>query len=301
MISLINSQKLWPKVQRRFVQYLATAFQKPDWALMFAFSRIQIIRFLVLRLIKKPVDIDSLGKNSVFSDLDPDLVVRTLKRDGLYLGIQIPPHMLEEILDFVRTTTYCGNGDEKLPFSLADRKVQEAKAGKDFRIGYNFNPTECEAIRQLADDPKLREIAAKYFDSQPILTSSQLWWTFVNDAPAEGRAQGFYQFHYDLEDYACVKFMFYLTDVDLLGGPHVCVKGSHINKKLSYQYSLLRERDDSEIKGYYGIENIATICDRAGVGFAEDPSCFHKGILPQKRDRLILELKFTVNNFGTIL
>jgi hypothetical protein len=44
-----------------------------------------------------------------------------------------------------------------------------------------------------------------------------------------------------------------------------------------------------------------TICDRAGIGFAEDPFCFHKAITPQNRDRLILELKFTLNNYDIIL
>ncbi|AFY86531.1 MAG: hypothetical protein CLLPBCKN_003191 [Chroococcidiopsis cubana SAG 39.79] len=302
MISLINSQKLWLKLQRRFLQYSAISLKQPQWLLMFAFSRIQIIRFLVLHLTKKPIKIDFLKENSVFTDLDPDRAVKALNSDGLHLGITIPPHILKEILDFARTATYYGNGDLQFPFSLANRRVQEMKSSKSFRIGYNFEPTsQCMAIRKLAEDRKLWEIAAKYFGSQPMLACTQLWWTFVNDAPAEGRAQGFYQFHYDLEDYTCVKFMFYLTDVDLFGGPHVCVKGSHRNKKLSHQFSLLREREDSEIKEYYGDKNIATICDRAGVGFAEDPSCFHKGILPQKSDRLILEFKFTLNNYGIIL
>jgi hypothetical protein len=95
--------------------------------------------------------------------------------------------------------------------------------------------------------------------------------------------------------------MFYLTDVNLADGAHVCVKGSHRKKKLSHQFSLLRERDDQEIKEYYGQEKVITICDRAGVGFVEDPFCFHKGIVPQVRDRLILEFKFTINNYGMIL
>lgn len=269
---------------------------------MFAFSRIHAIRSLVLRLTKRPVQLDLVSKNSIFLDLNPEGVVKALKNDGLHLGITIPPDLLAEILDFAQTATYYGNGDLQCPFLLANRKAQEIQSNRTFRIGYNFDPTsECAAIRKLAADPKLWEIAAKYFDSQPMLACTQLWWTFVNDAPAEGRAQGFYRFHYDLEDYACVKFMFYLTDVDLTGGPHVCVKGSHKKKKLSYQFSLLRERDDREIRKYYGDRNVVTISDRAGVGFAEDPFCFHKGILPQKRDRLILEFKFTLNNYGMIL
>jgi hypothetical protein len=302
MMSLINSQKLWLKFQRRFLQYFIISLKQPNWLLMFAFSRIHFVRSLVLLLNKQPVQLDLTKKDSVFDDLDPDRVVKTLKNDGLHLGITIPAYLLREILDFAQTATYQGNGDWQFPFSLTDRKVQEIKSGRNFRLGYNFEPTsQCAAIKKLATDSKLWEIAAKYFGTQPRLACTQIWWTFVQDTPDEGRAAGFYRFHYDLEDYACVKFMFYLTDVDLSDGSHVCVKGSHRNKKLSHQFSLLRERDDREIKEYYGNENVVTICDRAGVGFAEDPFCFHKGIPPRTRDRLILEFKFTVDNYGIIL
>lgn len=302
MILLIGAKKLWLKLQRRFLQYSAISLEQPQWLLMFTFSRIHLIRSLVVRFTKKPVKLDLGNKNSVFSDLDVDRVVKALKDRGLHLGITIPSNLLPDILDFAQAATYLGNGDLQFPFLLADRKTQEIKTNRSFRIGYNFDPaSQCMAIRELAADPKLWEIAARYFDSQPMLASTQIWWTFANDAPAEGRAQGFYRFHYDLEDYACVKFMFYLTDVDLTGGPHVCVKGSHKKKKLSHQFSLLRERNDREIREYYGDDNVTTIYDRAGVGFVEDPFCFHKGILPQNSDRLILEFKFTLNNYGMIL
>jgi hypothetical protein len=302
MISLINSRKLWFKFQRRFRQYFALALKQPSWFLMFAFGRIHWIRFLVLRWSKKTVELSSGPQDSVFGDLDPDRVVEVLKNDGLHLGLAIPHSLLEEILDFAQTATYLGDGDEQFPFTLANKKVQEIKFGRNFRLGYNFEPTaQCGAIQKLSIDPKLWDIAAKYFGTQPMLASTQIWWTFVQDSPRSGRGAGFYRFHYDLEDYACVKFMFYLTDVNLADGAHVCVKSSHINKKLSHQFSLLREREDQEIKEYYGQEKVTRICDRAGVGFAEDPFCFHKGIVPQVRDRLILEFKFTINNYGMIL
>jgi hypothetical protein len=277
---------------------------------MFTFSRIHWIRFLVVRWSKKTVELNlaqelappSAQQDSVFEDLVPDRVIEVLKNDGLHLGVTIPPSLLEEILDFAQTAIYQGDGKEQFPFTLANRKAQEIKFGKGFRLGYNFEPaSQCAAIKKLATDQKLWEIAAKYFGALPMLASTQIWWTFVQDSPGLGREAGFYRFHYDLEDYACVKFMFYLTDVSLADGAHVCVKGSHRNKKLSHQFSLLRERDDQEIEAYYGQEKVIKICDRAGVGFAEDPFCFHKGIVPQVRDRLILEFKFTINNYGMIL
>ncbi len=82
--------------------------------------------------------------------------------------------------------------------------------------------------------------------------------------------------------------MFYLTDVDLSSSPHIYVKGSHKKKKLRHQFSILRDRDDQDIIDYYGRENVINICGSVGLGFAEDPFCFHKGTVPVSKDRLIL-------------
>ncbi len=297
-----NYQMFWLKFKRRFFQYATLALAQPKWMLMFAFSRIHAIRYFMLFRSKRPLTINSQKEDSVFENLETDKVVETLKKDGLYLGILIPQYLLQEILDFSKTATYLGNGESQFYFSLDDKEKKEIKYGKNFRIGYNFEAGSlCPAVKRLETDPKLWEIASKYFESKPILVGSQIWWTFVNGADAEGRAQGFYRFHYDLEDYACLKFMFYLTDVDLYSGPHLCVRGSHKKKKLSHQFSFIRETDDQDIMEYYGEEKVVTICEEAGFGFAEDPFCFHKGVLPVNRNRLLLEIKFGLNNFGTIL
>lgn len=93
--------------------------------------------------------------------------------------------------------------------------------------------------------------------------------------------------------------MFYLTNVDLSSEPHSCVKGSHEKKKLRYQFSLVRDKPDQDIVDYYSIENVMTICEEAGFGFAEDPFCFHKGTVLAHRDRLILEVKFASKNYSS--
>jgi hypothetical protein len=109
-------------------------------------------------------------------------------------------------------------------------------------------------------------------------------------------------FHYDLDDYRFIKFFFYLTDVDLYSGPHVLIRGSHKNKKLSHQLLGVRcaSKPDEDIVGCYGAENLVTICGPAGLGFAEDATCFHKGTLPTQKERLLLQIEFAINNYGDI-
>lgn len=303
-MNIRTSQGLWLKFERRFLQYATLTIKQPKWFLMFLFGRIHAIRRLVQLLFKRPstINLNYQKERSVLGNLETGKVVGTLKKDGLFLGMVLPEPLLQEIRCFSKDAIYLGDGESQFHFSLGNREKQESKYGRKFRIGKNLEAASlCPAVRKLEKDPKLLEIAAFYFETEPLLVGSQLWWTFVTDAEVEGHIQGFYKFHYDLDGYSCLKFFFYLTDVDAHSGPHICVKGSHKNKKLSHQFSLIRETSDEDIIEYYGQEKVVTICEKAGVGFVEDSFCFHKGVLPVKRDRLILEIKYALNNFGRIL
>ena len=264
---------------------------------MFVFGRIQMVRSFVLLTSKQPL-VEVAEKNTEFEEINVDNVVEVLKKDAVYLGINLPKAILEEILEFSKEAIYLGNGNAKFPFSLAEKEQQEIKHEKKFITGYNLNSAGmCPVIKKLENDYKLWQIAAKYLERVPILIGSQLWWTFANKEVVDERMQGMFRFHYDLEDYRFVKFMFYLTDVDLSSSPHIYVKGSHEKKKLRDQFSFLRDRDDKDILDYYGVENVINICGEAGLGFAEDPFCLHKGTVPVRKDRLILEIKFASNTY----
>ncbi|PMB26262.1 hypothetical protein [Fischerella thermalis] len=300
MTTISLSQKLLLKFKRRLLYYLNLAIKKPDYIIMFCFSRIHFIRYLIKLIFKEKTNLKYEG-NSVFADIEVNHIVDTLKKEGIYLGLNLPEYLWKEIIDCSKHITYLGNANLQFSFHLAEKQKEEKKHGTDFITGYNFDISSiCPAVKKLENDPKLWSIATKYFEKKPTNVISKIWWTFPQKKEVEERARGFFCFHYDLEDYWCLKFMFYLTNVDVDSGPHVCVKSSHKRKKLSHQFSLLRETDDNDIISYYGSENILTICERAGVGFVEDPFCFHKGTIPTQRDRLILEVKFTLHNYETI-
>lgn len=234
----------------------------------------------------------------MFEQLDVDSVIKVLKQDGFYLNINLPEKTRQDIIDFAEKAIYFGDENPNYCFLIADKEKLERKREKKFIFAYNFNSSWlCPAIKQVENDPRLWEIAAKYLETNPVLISSQIWWTFpIEEAVNEPRLGGL-RFHYDLEDYSSLKFMFYLTDVDFSSSYHICVKGSHKKKKLREQFSLSRTRDDQYIINCYGSENGITICEPAGAGFAEDPYCFHKGTIPVNRERLILEIKFASNNY----
>jgi hypothetical protein len=63
--------------------------------------------------------------------------------------------------------------------------------------------------------------------------------------------------------------------------------------------SVHKSRPDEEIEGHYPAEDIRVICGKAGTGFAEDTFCFHKGQAPRSQDRLMLQVRFGLRDYGT--
>lgn len=292
-------QKFLIKFKKKFLLMLFQSIKNPRWALMFYLSRIHVIRSLVIFLNKHPCQQVYLEEESLFKDLDVDEAVESLKNDSLYLGIYLPQPILQEILDFSNSAIYHSDSDPRLPFRLHEKKQVEQKYKQNFVSGQNFAPaSQCPAIKKLENDPKLWKIAAKYLETTPVFSESRLRWTFAVKDKISKPLKGVFNFHYDLEDYRFIKFMFYLFDVNTASGPHVCVKGSHKKKKLQHQLSFIRRRKDQEIIDYYGQEKIETICGKAGFGFVEDFYCFHKATIPDSQERLILEIKFSMNDYG---
>jgi hypothetical protein len=299
-ISIKSFQSLWLKIQRRFGQYLKGSIQNPGWLLMFCVTRINILRSLGIFILKRPHSESNIEtKNSLFNELNTNKITESLKTDGLYLNIKLPQQTVKEIVNFAESAKYLGNANFRYSFHLCEKNLAEQKHQQTFFSAHHFNPSQqCEAIAKLERDPLLWKVAAKYLETDPVLIGSRIWWTFATKQKLSESVKGFFRFHYDLEDYRFIKFMFYLTDVDTNSAPHVCVRGSHKNKKLQHQFSLLREREDREIVNFYGKEKIEIICGKAGFGFVEDFYCFHKAMIPKNKNRLMLEIKFAMNDYG---
>ena len=295
-------QNLWLKTRRRFTQYFTGAIENPRWLLMFVVTRIQVLRSLGIFISKRPQSKSNReNENSLFKNLDPNKIIRGLQTDGLYININLPENILNKILTFAYSTNYLGDADIECNFYLSEKDRAERQYQRTFFSAHHLNPAQhCLAIALLERDPLLWEIACQYLETEPILIGSRMWWTFATRQELDESIKGYFRFHYDLEDYRFIKFMFYLTDVDRNSVPHVCVRGSHKQKKLRHQFSWLRETSDREIISFYGKEKIATICGKAGLGFVEDFYCFHKAMVPKTQNRLVLEIKFAMNDYGLI-
>ncbi|MBD2615072.1 MAG: hypothetical protein FWK04_22465 [Nostoc sp. GBBB01] len=299
-ISLFNNclDRITSKIYNICYENYKGLTKNPRWLLMRKIARFKIGRAIVMYFLKPSPKLDFHDTNSCFPDLNVDEVVNYLKTEGIYLGIQLPENIVQEIVEFAYSTPCYGNRKTDMGFFYHKKKHAQIKLGKNFIIGSYFNTgLLCPAIKKLQNEPKLLAIAAAFLNAEPKHQGNLMWWSFSGNATYLEQSQAAQLFHYDLDDYGCVKFFFYLTDVDDGSGPHVCVRGSHNHKKWSHLWLRKRETDE-DIVNYYGSESLVKICGKAGLGFVEDPLCFHKGITPTHQDRLILQIEFARNDYG---
>lgn len=297
---LINFSLMWSQIYDHCYENYKGLTKNPKWLLMRKISRFQYGRTLMRYLSHSSQLHQSsfIGRDSVFNPIDIDEAVRQLKTEGFYLGLKLSKELVEEILEFAHTNPCYANRKSNLGFYYHQKTEAEIQTKKDIKVGCYFNTAQlCPAIYKLQNDSQLLAIATQYLEREPIHQGNQLWWSFAGESSEWQRRQTAQMFHYDLDDYRFLKFFFYLTDVDDKSGPHICVRASHKYKKFSH--ALLRKREkDRDIIDYYGQESLVTICGKAGFGFVEDPLCFHKGLTPTHKDRLLLQIEFATTDYG---
>jgi len=143
-----------------------------------------------------------------------------------------------------------------------------------------------KALHDIAFDERLVEMAARYFGCRPYVDSIQAWWSLPgNSEPEEAE-----NFHRDNDSVRFLKFFLYLTDVEDGDGPHNFVKGSHTDPK-----ALDRRRlTNDEVEKAFGRERILSIKGRAGDAFMEDTFGVHKGQLPERGTRLLMQVRYSL-------
>lgn len=223
-------------------------------------------------------------------EVNLDATLQSLTSDGFFLGTNLQKTLVQEIFKFAINTPCYGNANKNTEFYYHDKEQVKAQDQPLSFANYSNVALLCPGIKKLESDPILLEIAAKYLEAQPIHQQSQLWWNFPVKSSIYERRHAVQKFHYH-NDYRRLRFVFYITDVDLCSSPHICVRGSHTKKTLAHRF-LTKSCSQPEIKKYYGYENIVPICGKAGFGFVENPLCFHKENPPGSKDRLTLQIEF---------
>lgn len=158
----------------------------------------------------------------------------------------------------------------------------------DARIGdYELKDIiDCPHILALANSPSLLCLVGHYIGCKPTLSALGMRWSF----PGSEAGSILQKFHRDSEDWRFVKIFVYLTDVDADSGPHVYVRGSH----LSSGSLRARSYSDEAVEREHGVENIINVTGPAGFGFAADTAGIHKGAVPLRRTRCLLQFQYSL-------
>jgi hypothetical protein len=237
---------------------------------------------------------------SAFANTDPDAFAAQLSLDGVATGLALPEQCVRELQAVAERSSCYADRDPALGFTLNRRLEAERAIGKPILLAQYFNmDTESSVVSKLRDDPFLRLVAALYLGSLPTHISTNMWWTFPVEASEEDRAKHAHFYHNDLDDFAFLKFFFYLSDVEADDGAHMCVSGSHhapLIKKVTDHWKIRRYQDD-EVEEAYGADRILTIAGPCGTGFAEDTLCIHKGTTPKRSARLVIQFQYALFDY----
>lgn len=158
----------------------------------------------------------------------------------------------------------------------------------DARIGdYELKDIiDCPHILELANSSALLRLAAHYIGCKPTLSALGMRWSFPGSA-ADSILQAF---HRDSDDWRFVKIFVYLTEVDVDSGPHVYVRGSHLIKTSLRAHSY----SDESVERAHGVDSIVNVTGPAGFGFAADTSGIHKGAVPLRYARCLLQFQYSL-------
>jgi hypothetical protein len=275
----------------------------PGHLLMYVFGRFGVVRsFMVWVYSQKVHQAASNSVSTLVEIVNVDQAVLKINRDGYFSGLRLRNEVVEQLLAFSSIAICFGDGKADFPFRYGDKDIDEQRAARPlpFRLGrYNNALRTSPLLRDLASDPQLLAIARKYLRTEPVLLGARMWWSFAGPADSEEQKVAGQGFHYDIDGYRGLTFFFYLTDVGPSNGPHVYVRGSHKRKRLRHSVSLYKGRSDAEIERCYGPERQIVLYGTAGSGFAEDIFGFHKGLHPESSDRLIVQVRYGLRDYGT--
>jgi hypothetical protein len=288
---LAEMRRMSARFRNRLGRYLAIARNKPSWLFMFVFSRILVARTIRKFLYRTRYTTHVVG-NTAFTQVEAQSFINKMKRHGVAEGLMLSADIVKKIQDFSLTSPCYGNSDPTKVLYIKD-EVLTQPVGEYIIADYQDGIANCPAIKQLWNDSILLSIARGYMGMEPHLLRSRLWWSFVVPGANTTERSDFSQaFHFDLDDWICCKFFFYITETTHLHGPHEYVTNSHRRRPLSMQLSAFKRQSETTVHRVYGRNSIRTLTGPAGFGFVEDPFGIHRGTQPTGQARLILEVEY---------
>lgn len=234
-------------------------------------------------------------QHSLFTDIQSERYVQELRERGVSFGFSLTPSQVAEIYSFA-----CDMPCEEPGFDgtfFAGEVVAGRLRGDRYCFrGLVQHPENCPLVQALAEDPALLNTVRRYLQYWPSKLTFHLTWTFAVDLPEAEQRKRYppLNYHYDVAGYNFMTTYFYLTDVDADSGAHVMIERSHNQKPLHTLFGYgASPQLAQQVLNHYGADSELSIEGKAGFGFVQDPSCFHRLSAPQKGRRLLLQIRYS--------
>ena len=229
---------------------------------------------------------------SLFPRMSLDDALSDLNSGGMHFGLSLDDETVRQIREFA-VQAPCSRPGSNESFLIGDVTDGRLPDGRRVAIADVRDVEACPLVGKIAHDPFLLQVARAYLGFWPREIIQRLYWSPVSELTDKERREGYQtiDFHYDVDGYSFLNVYFYLTDVGDGGGAHAVIRGSHRRKPLSVLFAT-RFHSVERIHGYYGADSQVTVEGPAGLGFIEDPACFHKALAPEASPRLMLQIRF---------
>src|SRR5262249_44794948 len=125
---------------------------------------------------------------TIFPEADIEGVVRSIHDDAVYVGLNLPNEMVEEVRTFALMEPLHAIYDPNGPtFLYSDVSNGRAADGRPIPVGGVRDPARCPAVQALIKDPVLRAIVRSYLGHEPRTILPILSWSFASSMPDDER------------------------------------------------------------------------------------------------------------------
>jgi hypothetical protein len=212
-------------------------------------------------------------------DADSSRILAVLKTDGIAIVPKISADRVTDIRQYLSDKDVVLRDGSR----IQREHVPAACTIADYPLDTVLN---CPHLLSFANSSLNIRIATEYFGCLPTVSTVGIRWSFPG-VRQKVTTQGF---HRDTDDWHCVKFFVYLTDVDSGCGPHHYVQGSQHTRGAVFT----RPIENGYVEKTFGRERITTIVGPAGTAFMGDMHGVHAGPIPSDTPRLMLEVGYTM-------
>ena len=240
--------------------------------------------------------------------LSPDRIIqsadrasKTLDRDGHLSLPPVPQDVISEIRihleDAPLTRDRIKNPGEALTVAQMRQQCHVGHVATRAVV-------RCPHVVELACAPEILSLVAAHFGALPTIVDYAAWWSFAGQTgPRDAQL-----FHFDMDNYKFCKLFIYLTDVDAGAGPHVYVPTSHrldairaaraaagergIDEDQFDQWYYMKLRKEDPEVGHFLQMDPVRLTGAGGSRFVTNTRGIHKGLAPERSDRLVLQIEY---------